>query len=80
MKEFTLTVKDTPNGTLFTSTNKGFTALELIGILSLKLHDIQRQRAGEIKPKIKFDRTVITKTRKTGRKRRTRKSNSPLRQ
>lgn len=61
MKEYNLTVKETKKGLLCTSENRGFTGLEIVGFLSLKLYDIQSQRAGEIKPKVKYDRTVIEK-------------------
>lgn len=60
-KEFKFAVKKAKKGYLFKSENRGFNGLELVGLLSMKLHDLQRQQSGEVKPKVKYDRTVVVK-------------------
>lgn len=63
-KQFKIEVSETKKGFLYKSSNKGFTALEIIGLLSSKIHDIQHQMSGDVKPKIRYDRTVIVKKKK----------------
>jgi hypothetical protein len=42
----------------FNCTNKGLSAMEIIGILTWKISDIERQLRGEVKPDV-VKRTVV---------------------
>ena len=58
MKKFTLTVTEDDNGNTMSSTNEGFTALEILGILEYKQDDVLSQMKGIIKPN-KITRNLI---------------------
>ena len=54
MKRFTLeyTQADGDPGGMMHTTNDGFTGMEIIGILTWKIHDIERQMIGEVRPDV----------------------------
>ena len=54
MKRFTIeyTRDDDGEGGNMRSTNDGFSALEILGVLAWKIHDIERQMIGEVRPDV----------------------------
>ena len=57
MKEYRLRITENEDGLYVGSENEGFSAMELIGMLEMKKHDIVRQANGEIEPN--YERKVI---------------------
>lgn len=53
MKKFKLEFEVTEDGKLISNgENDGFTAFELLGLLTWKVNDIQKQIFGDIKPEV----------------------------
>jgi len=61
MKRYSFIVEQSDDGEITAlASNDGFTSLELLGILSMKMLDIQKQTLGEISPD-KIKREIIEK-------------------
>ena len=59
MKRYSFIVEQSDDGEITAlASNDGFTSLELLGILSMKMLDIQKQTLGEISPD-KIKRKII---------------------
>ena len=58
MRKYELIVTEEKERLEISSTNEGFCPLELIGLLTLKIDDIKKQMAGEIRPDV-MKRTVV---------------------
>lgn len=58
MKRFMFEVVNDGEKVSFNSENSGFNAMELVGMLTLKIDDIKEQCFGEIKPDV-VTRTII---------------------
>ena len=59
MKRYTFEIIQRDDNLRSTSTNYGFTPMELLGILELKKVDVIKQIEGQIEPEIEYKRTVI---------------------
>lgn len=64
MKKYTLTIEETEKGMHVQSINSGFNAFELLGLLSWKHDDVEKQISGEIEPDV-VNRTVVKEQEET---------------
>jgi hypothetical protein len=59
MRKYTFTATDDDTQFCLSSESDGFNGLEILGLLSMKMHDIRAQLSGEEHPEIKYKRTVL---------------------